>query len=72
MSASCAAALLRVTGLRTRFPIRSGAGSRATDFVRAVDGIDDLIQINQFVNFFLIIPPGGINDQCQRILWCCY
>ena len=40
MSASCAAALLRVTGLRTRFPIRSGAGSRTTDFVRAVDGVD--------------------------------
>lgn len=40
MNVSCAAALLRVTGLRTRFPIRSSAGSRPTDFVRAVDGVD--------------------------------
>ena len=40
MSASCGAALLQVTELRTRFPLRGGAGSRTTDFVRAVDGVD--------------------------------
>ena len=57
MSASCAAVLLRVTGLRTRFPIRSGAGSRATDFVRAVDGID--LSINAAQTLALVGESGS-------------